>query len=69
MEWVMSTNLKKVLGASLLTLAVVGGTATYLGNSLRAMPVKYSLDGYTTEISQQQPARHAEVIVTEGRAS
>jgi hypothetical protein len=68
MEWVMSTNLKKVLGASLLTLAVVGGTATYLGNSLRAMPVKYSLDGYTTEISQQ-PARRAEVIVTEGRAS
>ncbi len=63
----MSKNLKKVLGASLLTLAVVGGTATYLSSSLTAMPVKYSLDGYTVE--KGQPARHAEVIVTEGRAS
>lgn len=64
----MSTNFSKFLGASLLTLAVVGGTATYLSSSLRATPVKYSLDGYTTEQSQL-PERHAEVIVTEGRAS
>jgi len=68
MEWVMSTNLQKVLGAGLLAFAVVGGTATYLSSSLKATPVQYSLDGYTTEISQQ-PARRAEVIVTEGRAS
>lgn len=65
----MSTNLQKVLGAGLLAFAVVGGTATYLSSSLKATPVQYSLDGYTTEISQQQPARRAEVIVTEGRAS
>lgn len=66
----MSNNVSRFLGASLLTLAVVGGTAAYLTNSLRPVPVKYALDGITTEQSQMvQPNRHAEVIVTEGRAS
>ena len=66
----MSNNVTKVLGAGLLTLAVVGGTAAYLSNSLKAVPVKYALDGVAIEQPQQpQTNRHAEVIVTEGRAS
>jgi|GEM_PF-1451777 len=63
----MSLNLKHVFGAGLLTLAVVGGTATYLNSSLNADAV-VAYDSVTSE-QPQQPVRHAEVIVTEGRAS
>jgi hypothetical protein len=70
LEWIMSNSLSKVVGAALLTLAVVGGTATYLNGSLKLGTAKVALDGITTEQSQpQQPLRHAEVIVTEGWAS
>lgn len=65
----MSSSFQKVLGAGLLTLAIVGGTGAYLTSSLKATPAHFALDGYTTEQPQQVPARHAEVIVTEGRAS
>ncbi len=61
-------SFSKVFGAGLLTLAIVGGSATYLSHTLHAVPAKVAVDGYVTE----QPAptqRHAEVIVTEGQAS
>jgi len=68
MEWVMSNELTKLVTAGLLTVAIVGGAAAYLTSSL-AQPQNrvVAVDGVTTE--QPQPARHAEVIVTEGRAS
>jgi hypothetical protein len=71
MEWVMSSGFSKVLGAGLLTLAVVGGAAAYLTSTLNATQAKVAFDGITTEQSQQsyQTPRHAEVIVTEGQAS
>jgi hypothetical protein len=65
----MTSNFKKIVGASLLTMAVLGGTATYLTNSLKApATATVAYDGLTTE---QSPTgeRHAEVIVTEGQAS
>jgi hypothetical protein len=65
----MTSSFKKIAGASLLTLAVLGGTATYLTTSLntpRTATVAY--DGVTNEPSQFGD-RHAEVIVTEGQAS
>lgn len=64
-------SLSKVFGAGLLTLAIVGGTATYLNSTLNAKSMHVALDGITTEQSQQpvQAPRHAEVIVTEGQAS
>jgi hypothetical protein len=66
-EWVMSNEFTKLLGAGALTLAVVGGAAAYLTSSLAQKPVHYVADSYTIE--QPQPAvRHAEVVVTEGRA-
>ena len=64
----MSLNLKQVLGASLLTLAIVGGTGTYLSNTLYNNTSKVTLVGVVTE-QPQNTDRHAEVIVTEGRAS
>lgn len=64
----MSLSLKQVFGAGLLTLAVVGGTATYLNSNLNTTKAVVAYDGVTTE-QPQQPTRHAEVIVTEGRAS
>ena len=65
----MSMSLKQIIGAGLLTLAVVGGTATYLNNSLTTSPrATVALDGVTSEQSQTGD-RHAEVIVTEGQAS
>jgi len=66
MEWVMSLNIKQVFGAGLLTLAVVGGTATYLTTNLYTTKSLVAYDSVTTE---QPQVRHAEVIVTEGRAS
>jgi len=64
----MSSGFSKVIGAGALTLVVVGGAAAYLSSSLAQKPVHYVADSYTVE--QPQPvARHAEVIVTEGRAS
>ena len=68
MEWVMSLNLKQVFGASLLTLAIVGGTGSYLSNTLYHNTSTVTLVGVVTE-QPQNTVRHAEVIVTEGRAS
>ena len=64
----MSNNFKKFVGASLLTLAVVGGTATYLNSTLKSPVVNYAADSAATDQSTQS-TRHAEVIVTEGPAS
>lgn len=59
----MSLNLKQIFGAALLTLAVVGGTATYLNASLSTTKTVVAYD------TVQQPERHADAIVTEGPAS
>ena len=65
----MSLSFKKIAGAGLLTLAVVGGTATYLNSSLKTAPsATVAMDGVTSELGQAS-YRHAEVIVTEGQAS
>ncbi|GAA0568560.1 hypothetical protein [Rhizomicrobium electricum] len=65
----MTSNFKKIAGASLLTLAVLGGAATYLTTSLNTPAhTSVAFDGVTTEPSQFGD-RHAEVIVTEGQAS
>ena len=64
----MSNNFKKFVGASLLTLAVVGGTATYLNSTLKAPVGNYTVDSASAE-QPAQSTRHAEVIVTEGPAS
>ena len=65
----MSLNIKNIIGAGLLTLAVVGGTATYLNTTLKApVAATVAYDGVTSEPSQNGD-RHAEVIVTEGQAS
>jgi hypothetical protein len=65
----MSLSFKKIAGAGLLTLAVVGGTATYLNSTLMTAPsATVAMDGVTSEQSQTS-VRHAEVIVTEGQAS
>lgn len=65
----MNSNFKKIVGASLLTLAVLGGAATYLNTTLKAPAnATVAFDGVTTEQSQNG-VRHAEVIVTEGQAS
>ena len=64
----MSLNLKQVFGASLLALAVVGGVSTSLSNTLYNNTSKVTLVGVVTE-QPQNTVRHAEVIVTEGRAS
>jgi hypothetical protein len=64
----MSLNLKQVFGASLLALAVVGGTGTFLTTNLTTSHATIAFDGVTTELPQNT-VRHAEVIVTEGRAS
>ena len=65
----MSLNIKQIFGAGLLTLAIVGGTATYLNANLAvANKSVVAFDGVTTEQPQQR-GLHAEVIVTEGRAS
>jgi hypothetical protein len=65
----MTSNFKKIAGASLLTLAVLGGAATYLVNSLN--PPRATTVAYEGIVSEPSPysARHAEVIVTEGPAS
>jgi hypothetical protein len=65
----MSNSISKVFGAGLLTLAVVGGTATYLAGSLHAVPTTVLAVGLATEQAVPQQQRHAEVIVTEGQAS
>lgn len=65
----MSLNLKTTVGAALLTLAVVGGVASYLTTSLQVPATKtVALEGIVHELSPNG-ARHAEVIVTEGQAS
>lgn len=65
----MTSNVKSVIGASLLTLAVLGGAATYLTSTLRTPAnATVALDSVITEHSQAGD-RHAEVIVTEGQAS
>jgi hypothetical protein len=60
--------MKQFFGAALLAVAVVGGTATYLNTSLNTTKAVIAFDGVTTE-QQVNVDRHAEVIVTEGRAS
>jgi len=65
----MSLNIKRIIGAGLLTLAVVGGAATYLNTTLKASATAtVAYDGITSEPSQTGE-RHAQVIVTEGQAS
>lgn len=64
----MSMSFSKVLGAGLLTLAVVGGAAAYLSSTLTSKPSQVAAYSYTVEQPDQAP-RHAEVIVTEGQAS
>jgi hypothetical protein len=68
MEWVMSKKFSRLFTAGLLTVAVVGGTAAYLTSSLAQSPVRHA-DSYTVEQAGQPVVQHAEVIVTEGRAS
>jgi predicted ribosomally synthesized peptide with SipW-like signal peptide len=65
MEWAMTVS--KFLGAGLLTLAVVGGTYSYLNSTLKtATPIRYNT--YATQ--QVQHAGHQPVVtVTEARAS
>ena len=68
----MSLSFKNVIGAGLLTLAVVGGTATLLDSTLKPAPVQYAQTGTThtqTANLTDQPVRHAEVTVIEGPAS
>jgi hypothetical protein len=65
MEWVMSLNLKKVLGAGLLTFAVVGGAMGYLNSTLHVTPAQLAVEN--TQIAQ--PGHTPVVTVTEGRAS
>lgn len=64
----MTMNFSKVFGAGLLTLAVLGGTAAYLGSTLSAKSAPVTAYSYTIE-QPDQTQRHAEVIVTEGQAS
>jgi hypothetical protein len=65
----MTSNFKQFVGASLLTLAVLGGAATYLTSTLKTpATATVAFDGVTSE-SSQNGDRHAEVIVTEGQAS
>ena len=58
----MSLNLKQIFGAALLTVAVLGGTATYLNASLHS-------NNTTVAYDNAQLERHAEVTVIEGPAS
>lgn len=62
----MSLTMKQFFGAGLLTLAIVGGTTTYLTSTLQAP--KAAVETVASDTTQQQP-RHAEVTVTEGWAS
>lgn len=63
-------SLSKIFTAGLLTVAVVGGAAAYMSESLTESPsAKVAVDGYVIEKPQPMPVRHAEVIVTEGWAS
>jgi hypothetical protein len=65
----MTNNFKKIAGASLLTLALLGGATTYLASTLQTpAQATVAYDGVTSEPSQNGD-RHAEVIVTEGQAS
>jgi len=66
----MSKNFTRVLGAGLLTLAVVGGAAAYLTDSLEAKQVKFAYDGITVEHAVQ-PVHPTKVVTTTeaGRAS
>ena len=54
--------------AGFLALAVTGGVGAYLTGSLAQSPVKQA-ESYTVEQAAQPVVHHAEVIVTEGRAS
>lgn len=60
----MSLNFKKIVGAGLLSLAVVGGTATYLATTLRPAADTVSTNSVA---STQSPSgeRHAEITVIE----
>lgn len=64
----MLLNLKNIVGAGLLTVAIVGSIAALLGTTLKPAPMHHTLVG---EVSEPTPnsVRHADVIVTEGRAS
>ncbi|HUO99087.1 MAG TPA: hypothetical protein VMU01_10485 [Rhizomicrobium sp.] len=60
----------KLFAAGLLTVGIVGGAAAYMTSSLAQSPSRLvAVDGVTIEQPQPMPPHHAEVIVTEGRAS
>ena len=61
-------SFSKMFTAGLLTVAVVGGAAAYMTGSLAQTPARQA-ESYTVEQSVQPVVHHAEVIVTEGRAS
>lgn len=66
----MSLNIKRIFGAGLLTVAVIGGTGTYLNNSLSvaapaAVYENTAMQQKSNPIAQQQ----IETVVVEGRAS
>jgi uncharacterized protein with HEPN domain len=69
MEWFMSLNIKQIFGAGLLTLAVIGGTASYLTTSLQASAPAVSYGEVATQQTQAAAQQHDEVVVVEGRAS
>ncbi len=64
----MSKGFTKFLGAGLLTVAVVGGVATYLTESLAPKPAHYTLDGIVTE-QAVQPVQTKVVTTDMGRPS
>jgi len=62
-------SFSKMFTAGLLTVAIVGGAAAYLTSSLAQPQGRLvAVDGVAIE-KPQQHVHHAEVIVTEGRAS
>jgi len=65
----MSLNIKQVFGAGLLTLAVLGGSASYLNSTLDAKAPAVSYDNTATQQTQATEQQHVEVVVVEGRAS
>ena len=69
MEWVMSLNIKQVFGAGLLTLAVIGGTRTYLNTSLHAKAPAVAYENTASQQTNPIAQQQIETVVVEGRAS
>ena len=65
----MSKGFTKFLGASLLTVAVVGGAMAYFTGSLTAAPVQNTEYGYVVEQSDHPAATKVVSTINTGRAS